>query len=733
MIGLGSLGSSRWDLAHYLAKAPKDGQTRAAFSFGINLVTDDPYEAAALMQKLSDAERQSVRPVYHLSVSFSPVDSSKLSPKSMREIAVSIMEKLEIAHHYALIVGHEDKKHPHFHLMVDRRDPISGNLWRHPSWRRLHYGLRLVEREYGLTENPSNLAKLPDQEWPNRPDRLTLGARRALYREMQAAGVDKPEQVEFSKLPLELRARTEADFYFKAAFLDQCRSWSDLTSDLKTGGYFLVPNPRGLVLTDGSTDKSGKVICVALSRVVRTVSRPKLERRFGAFDDFLTERAKNGRAYTVPGLGEFHAGLDSPRPVVVVERDPGGVEHTGEDVFTGAAKLGIIEETESNSTGYRGKVASEAPSGRVEQPISYPDFSGSRDAVPHGFGRNEADRLDAGSGFRDERASESHVREDTPISRAGRGTSGMGAQADQRIAGNWSGEGQGLTREGRTVSRGSSEAGRNIPRDRSEEHQSIDRGVQRAADAGGKGDGYDAQLAGEESRRDGKEFHEALGRARESERYSNKTEQRGSSLRPNIGQEHERSSSQALVEDPSRSGTRISDDYRGDLRVGEPSAERVSERSTATSATPRAADVVRLPHGGSGPTGSNAGNPSVAGAQLGRVNEPMSRGLKYILMRIDTYVEQKSARETISSLESSAQKELLTLEDFVRSGKAKIDPATFQKQSQLANENIEVVAITIRRAFNGLNEAERGIVAARTPPKLMKDLRLDRMDRGLGL
>lgn len=111
----------------------------------------------------------------------------------------------------------------------------------------------------------------------------------------------------------------------------------------------------------------------------------------------------------------------------------------------------------------------------------------------------------------------------------------------------------------------------------------------------------------------------------------------------------------------------------------------------------------------------------------------MSQGLEYILMRINTYVEQRAARETISLLESAAKKEFLPVEDFVRTGKAKIDPATFQKQNYLANQNIEVVAITIRRAYNGLNEAERKVVADRTPAELMKTLRLDRIRPGLGL
>lgn len=76
MIGLGSVSGSRWELADYLERDKNDPElSRAAFSYGINLLTDDPYEAAAEMHMCCDIRTRSVRPVYHIPVSFSTEDA----------------------------------------------------------------------------------------------------------------------------------------------------------------------------------------------------------------------------------------------------------------------------------------------------------------------------------------------------------------------------------------------------------------------------------------------------------------------------------------------------------------------------------------------------------------------------------------------------------------------------------------------------------------------------------
>jgi hypothetical protein len=89
MIGLGSLESDSAAVATYRKRDKNDPElSRAEFVRELNLMTHVPYRAAEIMREISDAvEIPSVRPAYHLPISFGAEDAKKLTPAKMEATA----------------------------------------------------------------------------------------------------------------------------------------------------------------------------------------------------------------------------------------------------------------------------------------------------------------------------------------------------------------------------------------------------------------------------------------------------------------------------------------------------------------------------------------------------------------------------------------------------------------------------------------------------------------------
>ncbi len=292
MIALGSLVHHRSDVAKYLERDKEDpDRSRAAYVRGINLGTDDPYLAVKIMEALSDVHKKSSRPAYHLAVSFGARDAVGLSYAKMETVARYLMEKLDIADHYAVLVAHEDRKHAHFHLLIDRRNPGTQRLWKNPTWRQIHYVCRLAERHFGLEESPSHLAKLPDQEWPSRDRTVPIGARRARFRKLEEINSNllgnQGRSLTLEEEPFLLRARAVLKPYFRDWMP---ATWSQLEQDLDSLGYRLVRKERGLAISD-----LAGVEGAAASSVSRYASLGKLEQRFEiAYDVYARHRDSSG-------------------------------------------------------------------------------------------------------------------------------------------------------------------------------------------------------------------------------------------------------------------------------------------------------------------------------------------------------------------------------------------------------------------------------------------------------
>ena len=172
----------------------------------------------------------------------------------MQAIADRVLRDLGLSEHQALLVAHQDRSHPHVHVMVNRVHPETGVAW--DRWKdrpRIEQTLRELERELGLREVEGRLYQLNGQEPPERAA-LTNGERRQTERTGDPAFPDR------------VRAHLQE--------LRAARSWAELEERLAAHGLRLERKGQGLVITDGTHQ-------VKASRVARDLSLRRLEARFG--------------------------------------------------------------------------------------------------------------------------------------------------------------------------------------------------------------------------------------------------------------------------------------------------------------------------------------------------------------------------------------------------------------------------------------------------------------------
>ncbi|MBE0580155.1 relaxase/mobilization nuclease domain-containing protein [Devosia sp.] len=150
------------DLKRLAAYLRGTASERVAGSFSMHLSSDDPAEILDLMEAQAGLSRRAKKPILHLSVSYSPTD--KVTPAQMQADAERILVELEMREHQAFAVIHEDKKYPHFHLVVNRVDANGRCVSDSNSKLKIEKVLRAIEAERGLQPVPGRLAKAPGRE-----------------------------------------------------------------------------------------------------------------------------------------------------------------------------------------------------------------------------------------------------------------------------------------------------------------------------------------------------------------------------------------------------------------------------------------------------------------------------------------------------------------------------------------------------------------------------------------
>ena len=246
MIGKGRTGSSFGGLQSYLLKGQardrdaaglqeylldgKSGRDRVEWTSTRNLPTEDPRYAAAVMRATAEQNPRVQKPVYHLSLSASP--GEQISKEKWERIADRVLTRLGLDDRQALVVAHNDTRHPHIHLMVNRVHPEHLKAWHNGhDYRRIEKALRHIERDLKLREVPGHHYQLAGQQAPERA-RTTDGERR------QAARTGEPPWAD------RIRFKIYDD-------LKQAKSWGDLERRLAGHRLRLERRGGGLVITDG--------------------------------------------------------------------------------------------------------------------------------------------------------------------------------------------------------------------------------------------------------------------------------------------------------------------------------------------------------------------------------------------------------------------------------------------------------------------------------------------------
>jgi hypothetical protein len=301
MIATTSSGRRFAALARYLLYGRSgEEMERVAWTAGRNLGLDDPDLAAVLMQAVADQNPRVESPVYHLTLNFDPADP--VTPERMQAVADRVLADLGLAEYQALMVAHQDRAHPHVHIMVNRVHPETGVAW--DRWQdrpRIERTLRALERELGLRQVRGRLHQLEGQEAPERAQ-LTSGERRQAERTGDPAFPDRVR----AHLP-ELRA---------------ARSWEELEAALARHGLRLKRKGQGLVITDG-------IHQVKASRVARDLSLRQLELRFGVA---YPERAPRTQAVErvdevpSPAVEQVRSALAEHERVAALRKERSGAE-----------------------------------------------------------------------------------------------------------------------------------------------------------------------------------------------------------------------------------------------------------------------------------------------------------------------------------------------------------------------------------------------------------------------
>ena len=121
MIAKSTTGGSFRGLANYL-----EGEEKIEFKEAHNLAGDHKDHYVRMMEDTASMSRAE-KPVYHLSISYSPKDNP--SPEAMIKDGEEVLDRLGLSDHQVVFVAHRDEDYRHLHMMVNRVHPVEGKAW----------------------------------------------------------------------------------------------------------------------------------------------------------------------------------------------------------------------------------------------------------------------------------------------------------------------------------------------------------------------------------------------------------------------------------------------------------------------------------------------------------------------------------------------------------------------------------------------------------------------------
>ena len=118
-------------------------------SEGVDLTSNKSITASFSLQAKSRPSLKNF--VGHISLSFAPEDTPKLSDKLMADIAKEYLRRMGIVNTQYIISRHHDKPHPHVHIVYNRVDNDGNSISGDQNFRKSARITQELTREYGLT------------------------------------------------------------------------------------------------------------------------------------------------------------------------------------------------------------------------------------------------------------------------------------------------------------------------------------------------------------------------------------------------------------------------------------------------------------------------------------------------------------------------------------------------------------------------------------------------------
>ena len=199
------------------------------------------------------------KPVAHISLDFSGQDKERLTNKMMMQIADEYLRRMGYGDTQVLIVRHNDREHPHLHLILNR---IDGN------------GKRISDRNERV-QNAKVCRELSDKY--------------GLYIAPNKENVKRHRLREPDKTKYEIY-----DAIWEC--LPRCRNWNDLTTALRKQGINTEFKRKGSTSTIEGVKFTKNGYTFSGSKVDKAFSYSKLNRHFAQVERRTTQQPSLGKS-----------------------------------------------------------------------------------------------------------------------------------------------------------------------------------------------------------------------------------------------------------------------------------------------------------------------------------------------------------------------------------------------------------------------------------------------------
>lgn len=127
----------------------KEKDTKIIASDGVDLTSNKSIVASFSLQAKSRPSLKNF--VGHISLSFAPEDTPKLSDRLMADIAKEYLRRMGIVNTQYVVFRHHDKPHAHVHIVYNRVDNDGNAITGDQGFRKSARITQALTREYGLT------------------------------------------------------------------------------------------------------------------------------------------------------------------------------------------------------------------------------------------------------------------------------------------------------------------------------------------------------------------------------------------------------------------------------------------------------------------------------------------------------------------------------------------------------------------------------------------------------